>query len=479
MDNENIYNFDEDENTINIPSEEPQPEVQEQVVSDEEVVMVEAVPESIPLDESVQEENVETAETVYQYVYKMPETKEETKKKKSRKTKKSGTGKKWVLCIAMAIVFGVVASSIFQVSNHVIGKMFKEEEAPKQTVGATQITTNKDADKTLTDVAQVAKNVMPSVVSITTLTVQEVQNFFFGGTTVQEYESTGSGIVVGQNDAELLVVSNNHVVEGSSSLTVSFVDGASVEAQIKATDPDLDLAIIAVPLSKIESKTMDEIKMATLGDSDSLVVGEPTIAIGNALGYGQSVTTGIVSALNREIEGLDAKLIQTDAAINPGNSGGALLNAKGEVIGINTAKVSADAVEGMGYAIPISDVSDIINDMMNRETKIKVAENERGALGISGVTVDENTSQLYGMPQGVHVSEVIEGGAAEEAGIPKGCIIVKLEKTKIKDMEGLAAELEYYKAGETVEITAKVPTGDGEYKEKTYEVTLSKRSILD
>ena len=331
----------------------------------------------------------------------------------------------------------------------------------------------------MTDIAQVASNVMPSVVSITNLTVQEVQNFFFGGTTVQEYESSGSGIIVGQNDTELLIVSNNHVVQGSSSLTVSFVDGKSVEAQIKGTDSDIDLAIIAVPLSSIESETMDAIKVATLGDSDALVVGEPTIAIGNALGYGQSVTTGIVSALNRQIEGFDAELIQTDAAINPGNSGGALLNGKGEVIGINTVKVNADAVEGMGYAIPISDVNDIINDLMNRETKTKVAEAQRGALGISGVTVDETTSQLYSMPQGVHVSELIKGGAAEKAGIPKGCIIVKFDNIKIKDMESLTEQLEYYKAGETVEITAKVPSESGEYVEKTYEVTLSKRSILE
>ena len=269
------------------------------------------------------------------------------------------------------------------------------------------------------------------------------------------------------------------MVEGSKSLTVSFVDGKSVEAQIKATDGDIDLAIIAVPLAGIESDTMDAIKVATLGDSDSLVVGEPTIAIGNALGYGQSVTTGIVSALNRQIDDFDAELIQTDAAINPGNSGGALLNAKGEVIGINTVKVSADAVEGMGYAIPISDVSDIINDLMNRETRLKVAESEQGALGISGVTVDGTTSQLYNMPEGVHVSEVIEGGAAEEAGITKGCIIVKLDKTKIDDMEELVEQLEYYKAGETVTITVKIPSEKGEYVEKTYEVTLSKRSILD
>lgn len=470
MDNEYNYDPNQFEDTSNTQTEVSLGEEKvEENNTQESVQPVENITETISQEESTG--------TVYHYD-KGLEKKEEPKKKKKKKT---GTAKKWILCVCMAIVFGLVASAVFQTSNLLIGAIFKEKEVPKQTIASTQITTNTDtnSEKELTDVAQVAQNVMPSVVSITTLTVQEVQTFFFGGTTVQEFESTGSGIIVGQNDTELLVVSNNHVVEGSSSLTVSFVDGKSVEAQIKATDPDIDLAIIAIPLSSVESDTMETIKVATLGDSDALVVGEPTIAIGNALGYGQSVTTGIVSALNRQIEGFDAELIQTDAAINPGNSGGALLNGKGEVIGINTAKINASAVEGIGYAIPISDVTDTINDLMNRETKLKVAESERGALGISGVTVDENTSQLYNMPQGVHVSEVIEDGAADKAGIPKGCIITKLDKTKIKDMDDLVAELEYYKAGETVKVTAKVPSENGEYVEKTFEVTLSKRSILE
>lgn len=469
MDNEHNYSAYEYGNTSNTSNEEPVPETVE-------VNFVMHNPE--PEEEQEQSQEKVQEQPVYQYRYTYTEPEEKTEEPKKQK-KKSGKAKKWVTCVGMAIVFGVVASAVFQGSNRLVGALFGEDEEPKQMISTTQVTSDKGDERELTDIAQVASNVMPSVVSITNLTVQEVQNFFFGGTTVQEYESSGSGIIVGQNDTELLIVSNNHVVQGSSSLTVSFVDGKSVEAQIKGTDSDIDLAIIAVPLSSIESETMDAIKVATLGDSDALVVGEPTIAIGNALGYGQSVTTGIVSALNRQIEGFDAELIQTDAAINPGNSGGALLNGKGEVIGINTVKVNADAVEGMGYAIPISDVNDIINDLMNRETKTKVAEAQRGALGISGVTVDETTSQLYSMPQGVHVSELIKGGAAEKAGIPKGCIIVKFDNIKIKDMESLTEQLEYYKAGETVEITAKVPSESGEYVEKTYEVTLSKRSILE
>ena len=451
-------------------------------------------PEVLEIQETPQEVGVEMVENEKEkdveqrtpqnagmptYDYDNKDFGEKNEKKEKAKSKK---GKKWVLCIVMAILFGAIASGVFQISNLVIGKVFEEEitvNDAKSVVDSTEVTISENSDKVLTDVAQVAQNAMPSVVSITTLAVQEVQNFFFGGTTIQEYESTGSGIIVGQNDTELLIVSNNHVVAGSNSLTVSFVDGNSIEGQIKATDEDIDLAVISVPLKQIQNDTMKKIKIAVLGDSNALVVGEPTIAIGNALGYGQSVTTGIVSALNRQIDGFDAKLIQTDAAINPGNSGGALLNGKGEVIGINTVKVNADAVEGMGYAIPISDITDILNELMNRETKTKVAEANRGVLGISGVTVDENASKLYGMPQGVHVSEVLEGGGAEKAGLPKGCIIVKIEKVKVKSMEDLAEQLEYYEAGESVKLTIMQAGQDGEYVEKEYDVTLSKRSLIE
>lgn len=415
-----------------------------------------------------------TTDSVYSYSYVKQDPSVQPKKTK----KKSGTAKKWVLTISLAVVFGLVASIIFQASNVLIGGLFgNPSREPGKIVSTTQAPTN--SNKELTDVAQVAANVMPSVVSITNLTVQEVQNFFFGGTTIQEYESSGSGIIIGQNDTELLVVTNNHVVEGSSTLTVFFADGASVEAQIKGTDADIDLAIVAVPLTGISDETLDSIKVATLGDSDTLAVGEPAIAIGNALGYGQSVTYGIISAIDREIEGFDSELIQTDAAINPGNSGGALLNSNGEVIGINTVKVSADAVEGMGYAIPISDVNDIINDLMNRETREKVDEAKRGTIGIQGISVDEQTSQLYGLPQGVQISELIKGGAAEKARIPKKSIITKFDGTRIKSMDDLQGQLEYYKAGEKVEIVVEVMDANGDYVEKTYEITLSERSILD
>ena len=391
---------------------------------------------------------------------------------------KKKTWKKWVRCIAMAVVFGLVASAVFQVSNRVIDGYFGTSTSHK-TAEATTIIKG-DGESVVTDVTLVAKNVMPSVVSITNLTVQQVQYYFFGGTTTQEYESSGSGVIIGQNDTEILIATNNHVVEGSTTLTVTFHDETSVEAYIKGTDADIDIAVIAVPLSDVSNETMNAIKIATLGNSEQLQVGEPTIAIGNALGYGQSVTTGIVSALNRSLEENGVAYIQTDAAINPGNSGGALLNAKGEVIGINTAKLKDTAVEGMGYAIPISDIEELLGELMNRETRKQVDANKQGALGISSrVDVDENTSKLYGMPQGVFVNEIIEGGAAEAAGIPKGCIITKLDGVKISSLVELQELLTYYEAGETVTVTAAVAGEAGEYVETDFEVKLMSKSKLN
>ena len=315
---------------------------------------------------------------------------------------------------------------------------------------------------------------MPSVVSITNLSVQQVQNFF-GGIQEQESKSAGSGIIISQTDEELLIVTNNHVVEGYDSLTVSFIDEESVAANVKGTNANKDLAVIAVSLDDIKQSTLDAIAVAQLGDSTALKVGEPTIAIGNALGYGQSVTVGIVSATGRTLDGFDGELIQTDAAINPGNSGGALLNANGEVIGINTAKVSDSTVEGMGYAIPISDASDIIQNLMNQKTKTKVDESERGYLGIQGYDVDEDSSMMYNMPVGVYVAEVENGSAAKKAGISKGNIIVEFDGTTIDSMESLQEVMQYYAAGEEVEVKISVPENNGEYTEKTVTLTLGKK----
>lgn len=390
---------------------------------------------------------------------------------------KKGYMKKVALVVGAAVLFGAVGGVTMQGTSYLTGKLLGKNT--KSTVGTTKTVSNAKlttSTSTVTsDVSDIVENTLPSIVSITNMSVQEVQNFF-GGTSQQESESAGSGIIISQNDSELLVVTNNHVVEGSDTLTVTFNDGNSVEAQIKGTDSARDLAVVAVPLDKISDDTMNAIKVATLGDSDSLKVGEPAIAIGNALGYGQSVTTGIVSATGRTIDGFDGEYIQTDAAINPGNSGGALLNANGEVIGINSAKINSSAVEGMGFAIPISDASEVIQNLMNKETRSKVSDEERGYLGIKGYDVSEEGAQMYNMPTGVYVKEVMSGGGAEKAGLTKGSIITGFEGSSISGMSSLQEQLQYYKAGEEVTLTVQIPDKNGEYTEKDIKVTLGKNS---
>ena len=390
---------------------------------------------------------------------------------------KKGYMKKVALVVGAAVLFGAVGGVTMQGTSYLTGKLLGKNT--KSTVGTTKTVSNAKlttSTSTVTsDVSDIVENTLPSIVSITNMSVQEVQNFF-GGISQQESESAGSGIIISQNDSELLVVTNNHVVEGSDTLTVTFNDGNSVEAQIKGTDSARDLAVVAVPLDKISDDTMNAIKVATLGDSDSLKVGEPAIAIGNALGYGQSVTTGIVSATGRTIDGFDGEYIQTDAAINPGNSGGALLNANGEVIGINSAKINSSAVEGMGFAIPISDASDVIQNLMNKETRSKVSDEERGYLGIKGYDVSEEGAQMYNMPTGVYVKEVMSGGGAEKAGLTKGSIITGFEGSSISGMSSLQEQLQYYKIGEEVTLTVQIPDKNGEYTEKDIKVTLGKNS---
>ena len=388
---------------------------------------------------------------------------------------------------AVALMFGVVSSATFLTTNYVGTKVLKLGTTQKSTstTSTSAVTSNASLTKTssvvTSDVSSVVENVMPSIVSITNMSVQEVQNYF-GGTSKQESESAGTGIIISQNDSELLVVTNNHVVAGSDTLTVTFADGNSVEANIKGTDSEYDVAVVAVPLDSISEDTKKAISVATLGDSTELKVGEPAIAIGNALGYGQSVTTGVISALNRSVSETDqttgettessVKLIQTDAAINPGNSGGALVNASGEVIGINSSKLVGDSVEGVGYAIPISDVSDLIENLMNQETKTKVAEADQGAIGIKGMSVSTEYSQQLNMPEGVYVSEVTKGGGAEKAGMTRGCIITGINGTTVSSKDDLQEQLQYYAKGDEVELTIQVPQSNGEYQEQSVNVTL-------
>lgn len=345
------------------------------------------------------------------------------------------------------------------------------------------------------DVSDIAEEAMPSVVSITTKSIQEVQNYFgmFGGyggysyaPEIQEVEGSGSGIIIGKNSSELLIATNYHVVQGANTLSVSFVDNEVYEAKVKGFDDEKDLAVVSVKLDDIEDETMDEIKIATIGSSDDLKVGNQVVAIGNALGYGQSVTTGIVSAKNRRMDessqtvsdsedGDGVNLIQTDAAINPGNSGGALLNMDGEVVGINSAKLASTEIEGMGYAIAISDVSDIIENLMNEESRDKLDDDEHGVLQITGKSVSEE-AQYYGIPAGAFVEEVTRKGAADKAGIKHGDIITEFNGKKVSSIEQLIEYLAYYAPDEEVELTIAVQSGDG-YKEKTVTVVLGENTV--
>lgn len=403
-----------------------------------------------------------------------------------------------------AVLFGSVAAGSFQAVNY-FSPVSKTTNSSSQTSKSNSssasllktTTTSDSSNKGSLDVSDITTSAMPSIVAITNKSVQEVQDYFSqfgfrgqGQTQTQETESQGSGIIIGKNDTELLMVTNNHVVKGADTLSVCFIDNKVYEANVKGTDAENDLAVIAVPLDSISDDTMSQIAVASIGDSDSLKVGEQVVAIGNALGYGQSVTTGIVSAVNRALsnnssdtqdsnsssdDSSSATYIQTDAAINPGNSGGALLNMNGEVIGINSAKLASTEVEGMGYAIPISRVSDIIDNLMNQTTRTKVDSDKQGTIGIKGINVTSDVQEKYNLPEGIYVSEVTSGSAAEKAGITSGSVITKFDGKSVTDIESLQDLLQYYKAGETVELTLQVPDSDS-YKEKTVSISLGSKS---
>lgn len=420
-------------------------------------------------------------------------------------------GKKAGTTVALAVLFGLVASAVFLSVSFVAGKYLKTDEK------STHLETTQSVSETVTDdgsegeigadaesgngtVASVAQASMPSVVAITTVSVQEIPSFFGYGSRQYKSAATGSGIIVGDNDEELLIATNNHVVDGASTLSVCFIGNDvmnaetetenaddtgdlnledAVSARIKGTDSDNDLAVIAVKKADIPEDTLSEIKIAQIGSSEDLVVGQQVVAIGNALGYGQSVTSGWISALNRTISTEDGTsssgLIQTDAAINPGNSGGALLNMKGELIGINSAKYADSTVEGMGYAIPISRAKPILEDLMNRQTREKVSSEEKGYLGVVLSNLTTEAIQMYDMPEGAFVRGVEEKSPAEKGGICKGDIIVKFDGQSVTSGDDLLAKLQYYKSGEKIEAVVARAT-DGEYQESTVEITLGSRS---
>lgn len=412
--------------------------------------------------------------------------------------------------IALAVIFGLVAAVVFQAANFAADRFLNTGKSSVQIKTTDSVDLQETAsddsttDKVLSDsengtVAAVAQASMPSVVAITTVSVQEIPSFFGYSSHQYKSASTGSGIIVGDNDDELLIATNNHVVDGATTLSVCFIgdDVANAEtetvnagdngdlnvedavsAKIKGTDADNDLAVVAVKKSDIPEDTLNQIKIAQIGSSDDLAVGQQVVAIGNALGYGQSVTSGWISALNRTISTDDGTnstgLIQTDAAINPGNSGGALLNMKGELIGINSAKYADSAVEGMGYAIPISKAKPILEELMNRETREKVDSSKKGYLGVSLASLTTEAIEMYNMPTGAFVRNVENDSPAQEAGICKGDIIVKFDGQKVSDGDDLLDKLQYYKSGEKIEAVIARAT-NGEYEENTIELTLGTR----
>lgn len=410
---------------------------------------------------------------------KKQQKKMERAAKKAARKNRGGGGRYAAKIIASALVFGLVAGAAFQGFNYCYYKVNPTAKEENNIQPTTTLQTSGDTVQTTTDISEMVANVMPSIVSITSVVEQQVNYGFWGyqqdGT--QEAEGAGSGIIIGQNDSELLVVTNYHVIEDAKKISVGFCDSQDVEATVKGTDSDADLAVVAVPLSNMEASTKSAIKVATLGKSSELKVGEPAIAIGNALGYGQSVTAGYVSALNREVALTDKTmtLLQTDAAINPGNSGGALLNMKGEVIGINTVKYSDTTVEGMGYAIPIDTASPIIESLMNQET---IPESQQAYLGITGSDVTETYSQQLNLPEGIYVQSVQEGSPAEQGGIYAGDVITKFEGNTVSSMESLINKLSNKKAGEEVTITVKRMNQQGSFEEKDLKITLGSKKDM-
>lgn len=433
------------------------------------------------------DQEMQENETFQENGYEMPQTPKPNRKKTNAGMKR--IAKRAGAIALSAVLFGGVAAGTFQGVNRLTGYSAKLSQDTAKLLDTEQTllktTSSGTANKGTMDVSAIAKAAMPSIVAITNKSVQEVESFFgmFGRNAQiqqEEVESCGSGIIIGKNDTELLVVTNNHVVEGADTLSVCFINDEACEAVIKGRDAAKDLAVVAVPLESISTDTMSKISVASIGDSEKLEVGEQVVAIGNALGYGQAVTTGIVSATNRTLDSEQTEgasydgisLIQTDAAINPGNSGGALLNMDGKVIGINSAKLASTEVEGMGYALSINDAYETIQSLMNLKTRTEKAA-VPASLGIKGTDVSTEAQEAYGIPSGVFIAEVTSGGAAEAAGIVQNSVITSFDGQPVSEIMELKELLEYYEAGETVEVKVQVPGQNG-YEEKAVSVTLGK-----
>ena len=409
-------------------------------------------------------------------------------------------GRKFAGLVLSAMLFGTVAGGTMvgvnalsdqyrsevlgQASDNIGSSLLGENEANKEaqsnSVQQMNSSSKNNSSEAGGSVSEIAKNAMPEVVSITnTIRYQQYGYSIFGQSGEQEAAASGSGVIIGKNDSELLIVTNNHVVEDSTALSVQFVDGKSYDAEIKGTDSNVDLAVIAIPLSSISQDTLNSLSFAKYGDSDSVSVGDQVVAIGNALGYGQSVTTGIISAKDRDIStkgGTESGLLQTDAAINPGNSGGALLNMNGELIGINVAKYSDTTVEGMGYSIPSKKVKEIVEGLSKRTTRAKVSQEEKGYIGIQGKTVDSSISEAYNMPEGIYIFKLLTGEGIDNSALQEKDIITKFDGQSVASLEELSGLLSRYKAGEKVEVTVQRLSGKGKYEEKTVSITLGKNS---
>ena len=413
-------------------------------------------------------------------------------------------GRKFAGLVLSAMVFGAVSGGTM-VGVNVLSNQYRNEvlsetadsgktssdagvsdrqnssKAEEKSSGVQKTANGKESTETSETVSGIVKEAMPEVVSITnTIRYQQYGYNIFGESGQQEAAASGSGVIIGKNDTELLIVTNNHVVADSSALSVQFVDGKSYDAEIKGTDSDADLAVVSIPLSSLSEETKKSISYAKFGDSDSINVGDQVVAIGNALGYGQSVTTGIISAKNRDVstkEGKEAGLLQTDAAINPGNSGGALLNMQGELIGINVAKYSDTTVEGMGYSIPSKKVKSIVDGLSQKKTREKVSAEEKGVIGIQGKTVDSSIAEAYNMPEGIYVFKILDQAGADNKALQEKDIITKFDGQSVSSLEELSGLLARYKAGEKVEVTVQRLSNKGKYVEKTVEVTLGKNTV--
>lgn len=419
--------------------------------------------------------------SAYTGTYYNPYQKQEESPKAGTDRKgKKNFAEKLMKVTALALVFGLVAGAAFSGVTYGIskatGKNLTTTAVKSLTSSSSVESTAVSTATTVTDVSDIVSNVMPAIVAVTNISYTEYRSLF-GQTQTYENESAGSGIIISQDNEYLYIASNNHVVSGAETLTITFNDGSAVPATVKGTDASVDLAVVAVALSDIEEETMDSIKVATLGESDDLQVGESSVVIGNALGYGQSVTTGVISALSREVQLEDeygnvvtSTLMQTDAAVNPGNSGGALLNMNGEVVGIVSAKYTDTKVEGMGYAIPISTAKSIMETIINQEV---VSEDEASYFGIAGVDVSSDVSKQYDMPTGVYVTKVASGSGASKAGIQKGDIILSFNGRTVTSMEEISGIMQYLKAGTKVEVV--IAQASDNYQEKTIEVTLTKK----